>query len=533
MQALTPETVRWSRLKSLLSRAKEGLLTRAPPWMLSAAAHMVLFIIVALIPYHVTIRSTTDSATFEAMQRDEVVETPLTRFEVGETPLDPSELTTETLMEWEPQPIVQTAQFNDDSPIFEERGGGVPGGSESGAGLGFDIKSAGLGPMLEGSGGVDTGLGTGQFAGRGGSGSGFGLRGSGNREAIAGVTKASERAVAAALNWIARHQNRDGSWSLDLGNRASCTDGTCTGTGGTSADAAATALAILPFLGAGQTHESKGPYQKNIARGINWLIQHQKPDGDLSGGQHQMYSHGLATLALCETYGMTQDSRVGHPAQAALQFIESGQNPLGGWRYKHGSSDGDTSVFGWQVMALKSGQMAHLEVDPAKFQQCKSWLQQVGSGYHGGKFSYLPGQGMRPSMTAVGLLAMEYLGAKRSDRAVREAVGVLMDHMPSREDPDVYYWYYATLAMHNIPGSEWEIWNKQIRKVLIDTQSKRGCAAGSWNPADDAWGAHGGRLMMTSLSALTLEVYYRYLPLYKLNESDIITAEEPTPKEEP
>jgi hypothetical protein len=64
-----------------------------------------------------------------------------------------------------------------------------------------------------------------------------------------------------------------------------------------------------------------------------------------------------------------------------------------------------------------------------------------------------------------------------------------------------------------------------MRKLLIDTQEKEGCAAGSWNPdkpGKDAWGGPGGRVMITSLSALTLEVYYRYLPLYKLDNADDI-----------
>ena len=74
--------------------------------------------------------------------------------------------------------------------------------------------------------------------------------------------------------------------------------------------------------------------------------------------------------------------------------------------------------------------------------------------------------------------------------------------------------------MHNQPGPEWKTWNRKIRRILIETQATEGCAAGSWapqTPSPDPWGSRGGRLMMTSLSALTLEVYYRYLPLYKVD----------------
>jgi hypothetical protein len=510
----------------------EWLISSAPPWMLSAAAHMLLFLILALIPIHVASRQAGDSAEFDAIDRDDSPAGEITRFEVGDAPLDPTELNTETLMQFEPEPIAQTPQYNDDSPIFEESGGGVTTGTETGGGLGFDITASGLGPILSGGGGVDAGLGMGQSAGRGGAGSGFGLRGTGNREGIPGVTKASERAVGAALSWLARHQNKDGGWTMNLGNGSQCTDRTCNLGSPTQADAGATAMAVLPFLGAGQTHMTKGPYQKTVLRGLQWLVKHQAADGDLSNGHHQMYSHGLATIALCEAYGMTQDSWVRDPAQSAIRFIESAQNAQGGWRYNHGSYEGDTSVFGWQIMALKSAKMAGLDVNQVKFDRCKMWLKQVSSGHYNGKFAYMPGHGFKESMTAVGLLGMQYTGTRKNDPAVREAVEELMRNMPSLEQPDMYYWYYATLALHNVPGEEWETWNRQMRKLLIETQAKGRCAEGSWSPVDDAWGAHGGRLMMTSLAALTLEVYYRYLPMYQLDEAGKPAAAEKTDSEE-
>jgi hypothetical protein len=129
-----------------------------------------------------------------------------------------------------------------------------------------------------------------------------------------------------------------------------------------------------------------------------------------------------------------------------------------------------------------------------------------------------------PSMSSVGLLCTQYLGAKRDDPAIQEGMAYLMEHLPQTSQRDVYYWYYATQVMHNVPGKQWDVWNRQTRRVLIETQVKEGCAAGSWDPfepAPDPYAKHGGRIMTTSLCCLTLEVYYRYLPLYKLD------AEEP------
>jgi BMFP domain-containing protein YqiC len=91
-----------------------------------------------------------------------------------------------------------------------------------------------------------------------------------------------------------------------------CSDATCTGAGSAVADSAATALGLLPFLAAGQTHRQKGPYAKQIYSGLAWLTAHQKPDGDLSAGStHRMYSHGLATIALAEAAGMTREAQSG------------------------------------------------------------------------------------------------------------------------------------------------------------------------------------------------------------------------------
>ena len=84
----------------------------------------------------------------------------------------------------------------------------------------------------------------------------------------------------------------------------------------------------------------------------------------------------------------------------------------------------------------------------------------------------------------------------------------------------MYYYYYATQVMHHMGGEVWEAWNPKMRDLLIAQQDKgttpgKQHQMGSWSPKDDAHGAVGGRLMQTALSTLTLEVYYRHLPLYR------------------
>jgi hypothetical protein len=423
------------------------------------------------------------------------------------------------------------AEFHDDAEEFQEAGGGRPNpvpDEMNFGGLGAKFRGAGSGPTMRGEGGITRGAGQGDWAGNDGAGNGFSGRGAGNRDAMAGRyggTRASERAVNAALNWLARHQAKDGSWSVDRFHRH-CRNGHCGGQSNLQADAAATALGLLPYLAAGETHTEKCKYQDTVRRGIAWLMKNQDTStGNLAGKTtHIMYSHGLATIALCEAYGMSKDKdpRLQYAAQAAIDFICKTQNKQGGWRYIPSDFDADTSVVGWQMMALKSGQMAGLQVPPSAFAGVDDYLGTVASGDYGGHFAYRVGQAPTPSMTSVGLLCRQYLGDAPDAAQIRNGTELLMQHLPDvNRARDTYYWYYATQVMHNMANDDWETWNRRMRRILIDTQVKgNSCPTGSWDPAkpvDDAWGGHGGRLMMTSLSCLTLEVYYRYLPLYDLD----------------
>ena len=84
----------------------------------------------------------------------------------------------------------------------------------------------------------------------------------------------------------------------------------------------------------------------------------------------------------------------------------------------------------------------------------------------------------------------------------------------NREDRDVYYWYYATQTLHHLDGDVWDNWNRVMRQLLPEDQTKEGAERGSWSPISDRWGPHGGRLYVTCLSLYMLEVYYRHLPIY-------------------
>ncbi len=328
----------------------------------------------------------------------------------------------------------------------------------------------------------------------------------------------TEAAVVAGLHWLSQHQANDGHWGLSDFNHAGDCNGQCDGLGDES-DTGGTALALLPFLGAGQSAK-QGIYQDSVARGIHWLLQAEKPDGDLRGrGIGNMYAHGLATIALCESLAMSHDEALRGPAQRAVDFILKAQHAGGGWRYEPGQ-EGDLSVVGWQLMALESAKMAYLKVPNEAFQRAGQYLDTLRSGKHGGFYAYQRGQSPTSAMMAEGLLCRQYLGWPKDHPGMREGINRLLhDDLPERSRPNIYYWYYATQVMHNIGGEHWKKWNGAVRDALLALQEKQGHRAGSFNPTGGAIGDHdthvGGRIYMTSLALCTLEVYYRYLPLYR------------------
>jgi hypothetical protein len=326
-----------------------------------------------------------------------------------------------------------------------------------------------------------------------------------------GGTTLTEAAVARGLRWLAKHQAANGSWSLDRYNRSSgCT---CSGTG-LHSDPAGTSLALLPFLGAGQTH-LVGRYQNEVSRALRWLINQQKPSGDLRGdsrGNTGMYAHGQAAIVLCEAFLMTGDEALRAPAQKSIDFIVEAQHPGGGWRYSPGEA-GDTSVVGWQLMALQSARAANLTVPDETLELASHYLDSVQ--YQGGsRYAYRPGNRPTEVMTAEALLCRIYLGWTQQTPGLNEGVQYLIDDaLPDKGHTNFYYWYYGTQTLHHYGGQAWDRWNRRIREILVEKQKRRGHAAGSWDPE----GPHangGGRIYVTSLAICTLEVYYRHLPIF-------------------
>lgn len=394
------------------------------------------------------------------------------------------------------------------------------------------------------------------------------------------VTKESEDAVERGLEWLARHQLPDGGWAFNL-NETDSNDrkGSCNGcsnsfatSGGTEyktglhpSRMAATAIAILPFLGSGYTHYEPSKYQKTVAAGIRYLKYNaiKSENGvDFRAGfdrDGSSYVQALAVLTCCEAYEMTQDPELESLSKEGLRFIESSQLNDGGWRYCllgdlgfHANVHGDTSVLGWQMMALKSGVSAGFSVNASVAYRVGHYLDLVMSK-DAKNYRYQPISKEKKSemwgTTAVGVLVREYLGCepgnplldagveqiadwiddadlvwqkvKKGSRTSRGRNGsVLVYYRDDRLIHNLYFSYYSALALHHYGGSIWSERFAKIREFLIETQVNNGdllnsvCENGSWL-FYDKYMNDGGRLLNTALAILILETPYRYLPMYQ------------------
>jgi len=348
------------------------------------------------------------------------------------------------------------------------------------------------------------------------------LRTAPNRSQIAerlGASSQTEAAVKAALRWLAENQEPDGRWSVAKhgGGHETYEAGRDRQGAGAKADVGITALALLAFTANGNTH-LEGPYRANVGNGIHFLLQVQRPDGNLASQAEVyelMYCHGMATLALGEVHGMSGDQRLREPLRRAVAYIVAAQDPSGGgWRYRP-KDPGDTSQLGWQLMALKSAELAGIRVPEATWQGAARFLESVSGGNHGGLASYRPGERFTRTMTAEALACREFLGLLPSSPTCREAADYLLSELPGDSEPgNLYYWYYATMALYPIQGPHWRRWSGALHTTLVGTQRRDGVLAGSWDPST-RWDGYGGRVYSTAMAALCLQTYYRFFPVQK------------------
>jgi hypothetical protein len=185
-------------------------------------------------------------------------------------------------------------------------------------------------------------------------------------------------------------------------------------------------------------------------------------------------------------------------------------------------------------MQLKSAKVSGLQVDPASFDGAIKYLdarmadpvnvKKVDDAYDNGghRYSY---KTRKPwiNTTAIGILCRLFTGTPAEQ--VRGGAMWLLQTEPPRWDAKLgrgvgnhpfpmYYTYYNTLTMFQVGGDIWKQWNAGMKNMLLPNQRRDGDFDGSWDPLSPHE-KMAGRAYATAMGALSLEVYYRYLPMYR------------------
>lgn len=395
----------------------------------------------------------------------------------------------------------------------------------------------------------------------------FGVRGL--KHAYADCARPEERrqAIAAGLAWLTAHQAPDGAWRPDELHwfEGKKVDGGPTDKGKGIYTTGVTGMVAAAYLGAGHTHRGKTPNDVALRKALTWLVKQQDDEGCVTPrvSQQYPYNHAFATLALVEAYALTGDRHLKVPAQKALDFSALARNPGAAWRYGIKPGDNDTSLTGCMGLplyvaqrlnraGLRAGQLDPLSVDDSAFGGIRWWLDRITDPDYGRAGYVMRGTGpARPqehvdaypgekseSCTAIAVLMRQLLPPPRatkkeqehSDRMVARGIRLMLELKPAWTpgggNIDLYYWYYATMAMRHAGGEAWAAWDVALTDALLAGQEAGGAIAdvkGSW-PAQAVWSREdGGRIYATAMSLLALETPDRMHPLPE-DRSDLLRA---------
>jgi hypothetical protein len=302
------------------------------------------------------------------------------------------------------------------------------------------------------------------------------------------VTPELERAVQRGLECLAGRQKPDGTWPDGYGQVSGVVG-----------------LAMMAFLAHGEVPDD-GKYGIVIRRAVDYIVSTQSSNGLLAGRSESspMYSHGFATLALAEAYGVVDDPRIGPALKKAVGLIVRSQNQLGGWRYSVDAKDADTTVSGAQMIALRAAAHAGMEVPIDSIRRGVRYY--MNCFCPGGGFGYTGADSPNAARAGIGLLVLSLSGQYRSAEAKATA-----DYLLNGEHGDSSYFfyscYYRSQAMFQAGGKYWRFWNETMTPAILAMQQPDG----SWSGAGDSGGTTGS----TAMALLAVEVNYNLLPIYQ------------------
>ena len=308
-----------------------------------------------------------------------------------------------------------------------------------------------------------------------------------------------DRAVASALAYLAQQQDKE------------------TGAFPGKHQITTTSLACMALMAAGE-QDGRTRYGAHLRDGIRFLVRQsveKSPYLGRDGGR--MYGHAIATVTLCEAYGMMAEPRdnraVRNAIQKALPIILQAQvggdsRHRGGWRYNPSSADADLSVTAWQILALRAIRNCGFEVPEETISNALGYVRRAYNQDKG--FAYMPGRPPTPAMLAAGIVCMETLGANNASDDIRkiETSAQAMKQADLEGGKHFYYQSYYVATAANMLGDEYRTaLLPKLQEVLLGLQQEDAQFA-------KHTGYEGGTYS-TAVAALTLAIRYQYLPIYQ------------------
>jgi len=359
-----------------------------------------------------------------------------------------------------------------------------------------------------------------------------------------GGSRATESAVLSGLVWLSKHQSAGGNWDGD-GFQSGCKKNTCSGASRLKrGDIGLTGLALQAYIGAGQTHLS-GRFKQTVRRGLRYLIQAQDSGGRIgpANGVHTV-SQAICAVALAEAYAMTRSPQLRKPAELLLGYLLRSQNN-NGWHYGYRSEKNDVFTTSWVLLALEAGTRAGFNMPlEGAYRSAETYIESITDESY-----YLTGYKKRPERGSNGPNSVRYIYKSLAINTFRSHAGshgptamatvcrvivgyswtsprlrgggtIVASQLPvwdtggggKLNQVDLIYWYFGSEAMFRLGGTYWKKWNKSLKPALVHHQRIGGDESGSWDPIG-AFGQQGGRVFATAINVLTLETYYRCLPL--------------------
>lgn len=345
--------------------------------------------------------------------------------------------------------------------------------------------------------------------------------------------EASAPAIEAALTWLARHQDGDGRFDAAGFKKHDPEASVSTGPGFAKYDVGVTGLALLAFLGDGNTTDA-GPHRERVTASAKWLIGQQQKDGLIGTREtrEHLYGHAIATLALCEAYATGRSEVHRAAAQKALDLLEAHRTPNAAWGYESKRGPDTAPLTNWCTLAILVGRDAGLRVKPQTIADATRWQDSrtdpktghcgyaergdPASRHVGGAHEKAFPTTISEGNSAGAMLCRVLAGQKLAKQPVLAATATLLaSTAPKWSDEygkvDLHDWFWCSQALFQAGGSAAARWQVDLSRELTAHQRKDASHAGSWDPEHDCWGEDYGRVGATALATLTLQANYRWV----------------------